>query len=288
MTRIAYLGTGLLGSGFVEAACGRGDQVTVWNRTRAKADALTAFGAVVADSPADAVRGADRVHLVLRDDAVVEEVIAAMRPGLSSDTIVVDHTTTRPDLTAERLTRLQSEGVRYLHAPVFIGPAAARQAQGLILVSGPEAQFETVRPALEQQAASVHYWGERPDLSAVYKLVGNAFLLGMGALIADVFTLAAARGVSAPDALKLLELFNPGTILQNRGRNMSQGKFDPSFELVMARKDIRLMVETADGRPLAALPGIGERMDAVIAQGYGDRDFGVIARDALAELSGGH
>jgi 3-hydroxyisobutyrate dehydrogenase-like beta-hydroxyacid dehydrogenase len=251
MTRIAYLGTGLLGSGFVEAACGRGDQVTVWNRTRAKADALTAFGAVVADSPADAVRGADRVHLVLRDDAVVEEVIAAMRPGLSSDTIVVDHTTTRPDLTAERLTRLQSEGVRYLHAPVFIGPAAARQAQGLILVSGPEAQFETVRPALEQQAASVHYWGERPDLSAVYKLVGNA-------------------------------------ILQNRGRNMSQGKFDPSFELVMARKDIRLMVETADGRPLAALPGIGERMDAVIAQGFGDRDFGVIARDALAELSGGH
>uniref|UniRef100_UPI0027BA56E0 NAD(P)-binding domain-containing protein n=1 Tax=Gemmatimonas sp. TaxID=1962908 RepID=UPI0027BA56E0 len=64
MTAIAYLGTGLLGSGFAEAALGRGDSVTVWNRTREKAHALTAFGASVADTPADAVRGATRVHLV--------------------------------------------------------------------------------------------------------------------------------------------------------------------------------------------------------------------------------
>ena len=57
MTAIAFLGTGLLGSGFVEAACQRGDSVTVWNRTIEKARALTAFGATVADTPADAVRG---------------------------------------------------------------------------------------------------------------------------------------------------------------------------------------------------------------------------------------
>jgi len=283
MTAIAYLGTGLLGSGFVEAALGRGDSVTVWNRTREKAEALAAFGATVADTPAEAARGAARVHLVLKDDAVVEEIIAALRPGLAPDAIICDHTTTQPARTAERAARLTAEGVQYLHCPVFIGPAAARQAQGIIMVSGPESLFAQVRPALEQQAQKVVYWGERADLAAAYKLMGNAFIIGLGALVADVFTLANGCEVCAPDALKLLEFFNPGTMLQNRGKKMSDGDFTASFELVMARKDLRLMLETAGARPLAALPSIAARMDEVIAQGHGHEDFGVIARDAVRQ-----
>lgn len=281
MPNIAFLGTGLLGSAFVEAALQRGDTVTVWNRTRSKAEALAAFGARVADTPADAVRGASRVHLVLKDDPVVEEVVAALRPGLAADAVIVDHTTTRPASTAERVTRLLAEGVSYLHCPVFIGPAAARKAQGIIMVSGPQALYERVRPALEKQAERVVYWGERPDLAAAYKLMGNAFIIGLGALVSDVFTIGQGTGVSAPDALKLLEFFNPGSMLQNRGRKMSEGNFDASFELVMARKDIRLMLETVGDRPLAALPAIAARMDAVIAEGHGHQDFGIIAHDAV-------
>lgn len=281
MATIAYLGTGLLGSGFVEAALGRGDTVTVWNRTAEKAAALTTFGARVASTPAEAVRGAERVHLVLKDDAVVEEVLAALRPGLAPETIIVDHSTTQPVLTAERAGRLAAEGVKYLHCPVFIGPAAARQGQGIIMVSGPQALFDVVGPALEQQAQRVVYWGERPDLAAAYKLMGNALIIGLGALVSDVFTIAAGSDVSAPDALELLQFFNPGSMLQNRGKKMSQGDFAPSFELVMARKDVRLMLETAGARPLAALPSIAARMDEVIAQGHGAEDYGVIARDAV-------
>src|SRR5438045_3670711 len=100
MTRIAFLGTGLLGSGFVEAAAKRGDDITVWNRTAEKARALEQFGVKVAATPADAVRGAASVHLVLRDDAVVEDVIEQLRPGLGRDAIILDHTTTQPALTA--------------------------------------------------------------------------------------------------------------------------------------------------------------------------------------------
>ncbi|WP_337169355.1 NAD(P)-dependent oxidoreductase [Gemmatimonas aurantiaca] len=281
MATIAYLGTGLLGSGFVEAALGRGDTVTVWNRTAEKAAALTTFGARVASTPAEAVQGAERVHLVLKDDAVVEEVLAALRPGLAPETIIVDHSTTQPVLTAERAARLAGEGVKYLHCPVFIGPAAARQGQGIIMVSGPQALFDAVRPALEQQAQRVVYWGERPDLAAVYKLMGNALIIGLGALVSDVFTIGAGCDVAPPDALELLQFFNPGSMLQNRGKKMSQGDFAPSFELVMARKDVRLMLETAGSRPLAALPSIAARMDEVIAQGHGAEDYGVIARDAL-------
>ena len=144
MTNIAFLGTGLLGSALAQAAAQRGDRVTVWNRTPEKAQALSAFGAIVAATPADAVRGAERVHLVLKDDAVVEDVIAALRPGLSPDAIIVDHTTTQPALTAERATRLNAEGVQYLHCPVFIGPAAARKGEGAILAAGPLALFEQV------------------------------------------------------------------------------------------------------------------------------------------------
>lgn len=103
----------------------------------------------------------------------------------------------------------------------------------------------------------------------------------MGAMLSDVFTIGAQEGVSAPDALKLLGFFNPGSMLQIRGKNMSEGNFAASFELEMARKDVRLMLETVGARPMATLPAIAARMDEMIATGHGQDDFGVIAKDAL-------
>jgi 3-hydroxyisobutyrate dehydrogenase len=278
MTDTAFLGTGLLGSALVEAASKRGEQITVWNRTADKARALEAFGARVAARPADAVRGARRVHLVLKDDAVVEEVIAALRPGLDTEAIILDHTTTQPALTADRARRLNAEGVRYLHCPVFIGPAAARAGQGTVLAAGPRALFETVQPALARMAAKVQYCGEREDLAAVYKLCGNAFIIGINALVADVFAIATSSGVAPADTLPILELFNPAAVISGRARSMLAGDFTPSFELAMARKDVRLMIETAGDTPLATLPGIAERMDELIAEGRGGDDLAVMGR----------
>ncbi len=276
MTAIGYLGTGLLGSAFVEAALQRGDQVTVWNRTPAKARALESIGARVAATPADAVRGAERVHLVLTDDAVVNDVIAQLRPGLGAAAIIVDHTTAQPALTAERSLRLTAAGVHYLHCPVFIGPAMARKAQGTILVSGPAALFDAVKEGLQRQAARVEYFGERPDLAAIYKLCGNAFLIGVGALVADLFAIGRGAGIAPLDTLKPLDFLNLAAVAAGRGKSMAAGDFTPSFELAMARKDVRLMIETAAATPLAVLPGIAARMDALIAEGHGARDVGVI------------
>jgi 3-hydroxyisobutyrate dehydrogenase len=281
MTQIAFLGTGLLGAAFVEAALKRGDDVTVWNRTAAKARALEQFGARVAASPADAVRGAARVHLVLKDDAVVDAVIAALRPGLAAETILIDHTTTQPALTAARSRQLTGEGVKYLHCPVFIGPAVARQSQGTILVSGPQNLYEMVKPDLARMATRVEYFGERPDLAAVYKLCGNAFIVGINALVADVFAVAAGSRVSSSDAIKILELFNPSTIIGARGTKMVSGDFTPTFELEMARKDVRLMIETAGSMPLAALPGIAARMDQLLERGHAADDLAVIGTDSV-------
>jgi 3-hydroxyisobutyrate dehydrogenase-like beta-hydroxyacid dehydrogenase len=278
---IAFLGTGRLGAGFVEAALGRGDRVTVWNRTADKAQALAAFGAVVAATPAEAVRGAARVHLVLKDDDSVEQVIAECRAELGADTIIVDHTTTLPARTAARAERLSAEGVKYLHCPVFVGPAAARLARGNILAAGPQALFERVKPALEKQAARVVYYGERPDLAAVIKLIGNAYLIGTGAVMADFMSIARNAGVSAEQAMSLFDFFDPANIVQTRGVSMMKGDFTPSFELSMARKDVKLMIEAAGDRPLAALPSLAARMDALIAAGHGGEDFAVLAIDAV-------
>jgi 3-hydroxyisobutyrate dehydrogenase len=281
MTQIAFLGTGLLGSAFVEAALGRGDTVTVWNRTLDKARALEVFGAHVAGTPADAVRGARRVHLVLKDDAVVDDVISALRPGLDATAIILDHTTTQPKLTAERSKRLEAEGVRYLHCPVFIGPPAARQAKGTILISGPRSLYDEVKDDLAPMAERVEYFGERPDTAAVNKLCGNAFLIGINAVVADAFAIASGAGVAPLDALKVIEFFSPAAIIANRGKNMAAREFTPTFELTMARKDVRLMLETAGDAPLSTLPCIAARMDHLIEQGHGADDLAVLGKDSV-------
>jgi 3-hydroxyisobutyrate dehydrogenase-like beta-hydroxyacid dehydrogenase len=283
MTDIAFLGTGLLGSALAEAAARRGERITVWNRTIEKARALEPSGVRVADTPADAVRGAARVHLVLKDDRVVEEVVAALRPGLAPEAIIVDHTTTQPALTAARAERLNAEGVRYLHCPVFIGPAAAREGQGTVLASGPQALFDEVKDALAGMAQRVEYFGERPDLAAVYKLCGNAFIIGINALVADVLSVAAGAGAAPADALRVVEFFNPAATVTGRGKKMAAGDFTPSFELAMARKDVRLMLETAGTLPLGALPSIAQRMDELIGQGLGGEDLAVMGRDAVVK-----
>ena len=280
MAHIAFLGTGLLGAAFVEAALGRGDAVTVWNRTAAKAEALGKLGATVARTPADAVRGAERVHLVLTDDPVVDEVIAALRPGLDKATVICDHSTTNPARTAERSKRLNAEGVRYLHCPVFIGPTAARAGLGTVLAAGPRANYAAVERGLARMAAKVEYLGERADLAAVYKLCGNAFIIGVAALVADVLSVANAAGVGADEALRVVEMFDPGAAITGRGRAMANGDWSPYFELVMARKDVRLMIETAGQLPLATLPGIAARMDELIAAGRAHDDMAVLGVDA--------
>jgi 3-hydroxyisobutyrate dehydrogenase-like beta-hydroxyacid dehydrogenase len=282
MTNIAFLGTGLLGSGFAEAAAKRGDAVTVWNRSPDKARALAQFGISAASTPAEAVRGAARVHLILKDDAVVDEVIAAARPGLPADAILIDHTTTLPALTAARAERLKLAGLNYLHCPVFMTPLAARNAQGSMLVAGPRAIFDAVKADLAAMTGRLEYQGERPDLAAANKLFGNALIISLSAAMADVLTLARASGVDGQQAIELIGLLDLNAMVATRGANMARGKFAPSFELAMARKDVGLMLETAGGRPLAALPGIAARMDQLIAAGHGADDATILAIDAVA------
>jgi 3-hydroxyisobutyrate dehydrogenase-like beta-hydroxyacid dehydrogenase len=276
MSRIAFLGTGLLGSGMVECLLRRGSDVTVWNRTEAKARALESAGARVAETPEDAVCGVERVHLALSDDAAVDAMIDRIATAAAGATIV-DHTTTSPAGTKARLRRAVRLGLRFVHAPVFMSPQMCRDATGLMLVSGPQAIVDSIRPALEQMTGEVWYFGERGDLAAAYKIFGNSMIFTITAGLADVMAMAKNVGVAPADAAALFTKFRIGGIIPMRAEKMAQGDLTATFELTMARKDIRLMIEAAGREPLTVLPAIAARMDEAIAAGHGKDDMGAIA-----------
>jgi len=279
MARVAVLGTGLLGSGFVEGLLGRGaTDVAVWNRTRAKAQPLESLGARVFDNASDAVVGVDIVHVVLLDDDTVDAAITDIRGSLAPGAVIVDHTTTRPDRTAKRAAALDAAGIDYLHAPVMMGPGAARTAKGIMLVAGPTERVARVRPALEAMTGELWHVGERPDLAAVYKLFGNAAILSMVGVVADIMHMADATGVERGGALTMLSKVNLNGSIGMRGPMMAEGNFDPQFTLDVARKDLRLMLETSTGQPTPMLRALAARMDEMIETGEGGRDVAVLGR----------
>jgi 3-hydroxyisobutyrate dehydrogenase len=282
---IAFFGMGLLGSNFVRALRSRGEDVHVWNRSPDKATALEADGARAFADPAEAARGAGRVHLTLPDDAVVDDVLERARPGFTASTVIVDHSTTSTQGALARIARWRERGITFVHAPVFMGPQNARESTGIMMVSGPRSVVTSLQPVLAPMTGKLVDLGERPDAATAFKLLGNLFLICMTTGLAEMLALAKALDVPAAQAASLFDAFNPGMTIGSRIKRMVDASFaDPSWELAMARKDARLMMEAASaaGVPLAVLPAIAARMDAVIAQGHAEDDWTVIAKDAVA------
>lgn len=281
----AFLGMGLLGSNFVRAMLARGETVRVWNRSPDKAQVLVREGALAFDHPAETVRGAERIHLTLSDDAAVDEVLDQASPGFGKHVTIIDHTTTSTQGALRRVQRFGERGHTYLHAPVFMGPQNARESTGLMLVSGDESVVARVRSALEPMTGTVWYVGPRTDAAAAFKLMGNLFLMFVNTGLADLLALAKSTHIAPGEAIALLQKFNPGAQATTRMQRMIDAKFgEPSWELGMARKDARLMLEEAEraGVALNVLPAIAARMDQVIAEGHAHSDWSVLAKDAVS------
>ena len=276
---IAWLGTGLLGSNFVRKMLERGETVQVWNRSAEKARALEADGAKAFDTAADAVRGASEIHLTLSDDAAVDSVLDPLADLILPTAFIADHTTTAPTPTGERVQRWTDRGRTFVHAPVFMGPKNARDATGLMLLSGDPAIRARVKPRLEPMTGKIVELGDDPTRAAAFKLFGNMMLLVITGGLADVYTLARSLGIDPKDAHSLFSEFNPGNAIQGRGKQMAEGVFQPpSFELTMARKDLRLMSEEAarHGSKLDVVPCVESLMERYIKAGFGSDDSGVI------------
>lgn len=276
MAKVALLGTGLIGFAMVEGMLRRGDEVTVWNRTTSKAAPLAERGAKVAASVAEAVTGAERVHIVVSDDAAVDGILAAM-PALPPETLVIDHSTVSPAGTRARFSACDANELTFLHAPIFMSPQAARDSAGIMLCAGPKARFDRAERALAAMTGTLKWVGERVDQAAALKLFGNAMILTICAGLSDVYRMARALGIEPLEAHALFSTFNPAMAINVRGAKMAQGDFTPSFETTMARKDVRLMTEV--GGELFVLPAVAELLDRAIAAGHGSDDCGSIAFD---------
>jgi len=281
---IAFLGLGLLGSNFVRAMLKRGESVHVWNRSPDKARALEADGAIAFDDPAAAVQGTTRVHVCLSDDAAVDDVLERAHEGMAPGTVIVDHTTTSAAGAAARAARWAERGVGYLHAPVFMGPQNALDATGTMIASGDAEIFDRLKPALEPMCGRLVYLGPATDRAAGVKLIGNLFLISLTAGLSDAFALGQALGVPNEQVAELFKMFSLDAIVPARVQRMQERDHSQaSFNLAMARKDTRLMIEAADGQrvPLTILPAIADEMDRWLDRGHAADDWIVITRDAV-------
>lgn len=281
----AFLGMGLLGSNFVKAFLQKGQQVNVWNRTTSKAKALEADGAKAFDDIKDAVKDADEIHITLKDDDTVNEVLAMAQAAIRPGAMIIDHTTTSPKGAVERTKKWKELGFTYLHAPVFMGPKNARESTGYMLVSGDQSVIGKVESTLSSMTGKLVNLGDKEGKAAGMKLTGNLFLITLTAGLSDALSLAKAEGISADDVANLFELWNPAAMVPAKLKFISAGDFStPSWELKMARKDAGLMMAAAkDGNAkLSIVPAIADVMDKWIEKGHGDDDWTIIAKDSVS------
>ncbi|MFT6230856.1 MAG: 3-hydroxyisobutyrate dehydrogenase-like beta-hydroxyacid dehydrogenase [Myxococcota bacterium] len=274
----AIIGTGLIGTGIGLAALERGDAITAYNRTASKTKTLADAGANIASTVPRAVTGALFVHLALTADDAVDAVLAQMIGHLHEEAIVLDHSTTLPERTRERAIDLAAKGIRFLHAPVFMSPVAAKNATGIIMVSGPQGLYNEATDALSRMTGHVWYVGEDPGAAATLKLCGNAMILAMMGGLADGHSIATNNGLTPNDVTKLFKIFNPTNTLNGRGQRMADADYETQWSVKMARKDLGLMVEAAGDRPLTVLPALGACMDTLIADGDGDHDLAILGK----------
>jgi len=274
----------LLGANFTRALLQKGAQVRVWNRTAARAKVLEQYGAIAFEDVAEAVQTATRIHLTLSDDNAVDDVLEKASAGFAPGAVIVDHTTTSKEGAVRRTQYWKDKGFTYLHAPVFMGPPNALESTGFMLVSGDQDVIARMEPALAAMTGKLLNLGNETGRAAGIKLMGNAFLCFLTAGLADVLALAKSMDIPASELAKLFDIWNPGSMVPARLKRILAADFDnPSWELNMARKDVRLMIneaEAGNGR-LAFLPAIAAEMDQWIEKGNGNKDWTVIAEGSL-------
>lgn len=280
---IAFLGTGLLGANFTRALLKRGEKVNVWNRTADKATALESEGAKAFENVADAVKGADRIHLTLSDDNAVDEVLQKASAGFKPGVIIVDHTTTSSPGAAKRSGQWKEKGFHYIHAPVFMGPPNALDGTGTMMVSGDQQTIKQIEPELSKMTGRLWNLGDDPAKAAAMKLLGNLFHIGLVGVLTDMLTLADTLKTPPSDLQSLFEILNPAGVIKARLKKIDSNTFDePSWELSMARKDARLMIEQANnsGRKLMVIPPVAEKMDVWIKKGQSKSDWTILSQEA--------
>ena len=275
MTRIGFLGMGLMGAPMARRLLGAGHDVAVWNRTRVKAEPLAADGAEVAGTPAEAAAGRDVVITMLTGPDALEAVlfgddgaVGAMEAGA----LLVDMSTVGRDAVLEVAGRLP-DGVELIDAPVTGSTPRAAAGELTILVGGSEAAFERARPVLEVLGTPQRFGdvGAGSAMKLVLNSTLGAIILGIG----EALAIGDALGLERGTVLDALENGYLGGMVKIKRDMLDAGEFPPQFKLSLAAKDLRL-VEAAAGRPLAGVGAALAAFDAAEAAGRGGEDYAAV------------
>lgn len=277
---VALLGTGIMGSGMARNLLAAGIEVRVWNRSREKAEPLADDGATVVDTPAEATDGADFLLTMLADADVTEEVIGedGVLSGLTDGGIWLQ-TATVGAVGNERLAEIAKEqDVPYVDAPVLGTKQPAEQGQLIVLASGPEDVRQKCDPVFEAVGAKTMWLGEAGAGSNL-KLVVNNWIVGLLGALAETISLARATGVDPEDFLETIE-GGPLNLpyAQMKGQMMIEEDFPTSFSAKLARKDVGLVLESAnaEGLHLGFAEAVAARFDQAIEAGHGEEDMAAI------------
>lgn len=275
--QLAVLGTGLMGAPLAERLLGAGHTVTVYNRTRSKAAALRAAGALVAASPADALSTVDAVLLMLADaTAIRATVLGADAVERLRGRTVIQMGTIGPDESRQLHAQVEAAGGEYLEAPVLGSTAEVRAGTLLVMVGATPAQYDRWLPLLRCLGPEPVRVGPVGH-AATTKLALNQLIAALNAAFALSLGLVERGGIDVDGFMALLRpsvLYAPAfdrKLPRMRARNYG----DPNFPVKHMLKDVRLVLETARrvGLGTAALAGVEAVLQETVAVGLADADY---------------
>lgn len=274
---LGWLGTGRMGAAMSRRLVDAGKDVTVWNRTRAKTDALTAAGAKVADTIAD-LSAADIVFIMVTSPDDLRQVVTGETGLLSAATlpqIVVDCSSVSVEASAEIRQALTERGVGFLAAPISGNPHVVAEGNSILMASGPKDVFEVVQPYLDTISKTAVWVGEA-EQARVVKICHNLYLGLIVQSLSEVTVLAEKSGVPRAAFLEFLNSTVLGSDwVRKRTPDMLSLDWTPTFTTELLRKDFNLGLDIAlkeeVGMPLAA--SVMQLIQAAIGRGHRDDDF---------------
>ena len=290
--KVAFIGLGNMGSHMARHVLRAGHDVTVWNRTLAKADEHRAQGAKVAKSPGEAAREAEAVITMLADDAAVES--AVLHPGgvmesLPPKAAHISMSTISVGLSKKLAEEHGKRGHGYISAPVFGRPEAAEAAKLFVAVAGDKEAIERHKPLLEALGQRVFIVGDKPEMANVVKLSGNFLIASVIESLGEAIALARKYGIDPHQYVDFLtsSLF-AAPVYKTYGALIADEKYRPAgFKMRLGLKDIKLALAAAESAdaPLPVASMIRDHMLTAISRGMDDADWSATAKLA-AENAG--
>jgi 3-hydroxyisobutyrate dehydrogenase-like beta-hydroxyacid dehydrogenase len=290
VTTVGWIGAGRMGAAMATRLARAGVKVTVWNRTRAKAEPLAEVGCIIADSIAE-LRGMDAVFTMVSTNKDLEQVLVG-EGGLLADPddvprIVVDCSTVDQAASEAMRAACDERGVEFLASPVSGNGKVVRAGKLTLVVSGPEPTFRQVQPLLEHIGRSVTYVGEG-DVARLVKIAHNLMLGVVTQCMAEITVLAEKGGVPREAFLSFLNDSVMGSVF-TRYKTPAFVNLDytPTFTPILLRKDFDLGLQAAHDLdvPMPVTAATAQAVQASVSSGRVEEDFAILL-DLQAHNSG--